>query len=478
MRNLTQGSPVKLILTFSIPLLLGNLFQQLYTVVDSAVVGRLISVDALAAVGATGRMAFLIIGFSWGATAGLTIPVARYFGANDITGVRRAIVASGVVAALVALAITAVGLIFGDALLRLVKTPENLLEMAQQYQHVMFGTAALTVAFNWLAAVIRAIGDSRTPLIFLIMANIINAGLSIFFVGTLGFGVAATAATTAVAQAISVIACLWYVRRKMPQIFPDRQAAREGLRLLGEPARIGLPMGFQMSVIGIGTVVLGAAINSLGSDAVAASTIGGRLEGIAMSPLNTFGIAMTTFVAQNYGAGQYKRIRTAVLRMSILATIIAFAVGAIQVIFTDQLIAIFTSSGSAPMVEMVRTQLRVSAAMYFTLGILFIVRNAIQGLGATAVPTVAGFMELALRSGAGIFLGATFGWLGVAWGNPLAWAGAFVVCAASWLVHRKKLLALEQALDQAGAERSSVGTATIIDQFSPAGGDSEIVIAA
>jgi len=478
MRNLTQGSPVKLILLFSIPLLLGNLFQQLYTIVDSVVVGRLIGVDALAAVGATGKMAFLIIGFSWGATAGLTIPVARYFGADDIAGVKRSIVASGVVAALVAFGITAVGLIFGDALLRLVNTPENLLPMALAYQRVMFGTAALTVAFNWLSAVIRAMGDSRTPLIFLIVSNVINAGLSIFFVGTLGLGVAATAATTAIAQAVSVVACLWYARRKMPQMFPNRVAVREGLRQLGEPARIGLPMGFQMSVIGIGTVVLQAAVNNLGPDAVAAATISTRLEGIAMGPLNTFGIAMATFVAQNYGAGQFRRIRIGVLRMSLVSIVFAFAAGALQVIFTDQLVGIFTADASLPMLEMVRTQLRVSAVMYFTLGILFIVRNTIQGLGATAVPTIAGFVELALRSGAGIFLGAAFGWLGVAWGNPLAWAGAFALCGVSWLSHRQKLLAKEKS-NTGFALLDSVDSADYVSESSvPVGVGARMAIAA
>jgi Na+-driven multidrug efflux pump len=193
LRNLTVGPPTRLILLFSLPLLLGNLFQQFYIFVDSAVVGRIIGQDGLAAVGLTGRMVFLIIGFSWGATAGFAIPVAKAFGAKDYVQVKRNIASSAIVACFVIVAITAAGLYFGDSLLRLINTPVELFTMASEYQAIMFGTAVFTVGFNWLAATIRALGDSKTPLYFLIASNILNAVFSYIAVGPMGMGVAGSA---------------------------------------------------------------------------------------------------------------------------------------------------------------------------------------------------------------------------------------------------------------------------------------------
>jgi len=446
LRNLTVGSPTRLILLFSIPLLLGNLFQQFYIFIDSAVVGRIIGQDGLAAVGLTGRMVFLIIGFSWGATAGFAIPVAKAFGANDIAQVKRNIASSLIVSGLMIIAITAAGLYFGDALLRLINTPPELFEMASQYQHIMFGTAVFTVGFNWLAATIRALGDSKTPLYFLIASNILNAGLSFLMVGPMGMGVAGSAWGTAAAQLLTIIACVVYAHRKMPEMFPDLSDLKAGLHELWIPARSGLPMGFQMSVIGLGTVILGAAINGLGTDAVAASTVAGRLEGLTMAPLNTFGVAMATYVAQNYGAKAYARIRIGVFRMTIVAVVVAFTLGTLQLLFVDYLVRLFTNDPSPLVVSYVHTHFRISLFMYFTLGILFIVRNTVQGLGAAIIPTIAGFVELGLRSTGAIILAGTMGlgWVGVVWANPLAWAGAMIMCSISYLIHRKRLLRLER----------------------------------
>jgi len=461
LRNLTVGPPTRLILLFSIPLLLGNLFQQVYVLVDSAVVGRMISLDALAAIGTTGRMSFLIVGFSWGATAGFAIPVSKAFGADDFAQVKRNIASSLIVSGFVTIAITAAGLIWGDALLRLINTPPELMQMASEYQRVMFGTAVFTVAFNWLAATVRALGDSRTPLIFLIVSNVLNAGLSILFVGPFGWGVTGSALGTSASQLLAVIACLWYARRKMPEMFPSGADFREGIHQLWVPARVGLPMGFQMSVIGLGTVILGAAINGLGTEAVAASTVAGRLEGLAMAPLNTFGVAMTTYVAQNLGAKQYARIRTGVLRMCIVAATCGLVLGAVQYLFSDQLMTMFTSDYTPQVMEYVRTHFRISLFLYMTLGILFITRNTIQGLGAAMVPTIAGFAELALRSAGALILVGPIGWAGVVIANPMAWTGAMVLCTVSYLVHRRRLIKLERG------EIIDDGIAEIVEDIDP-----------
>jgi len=444
LRDLTVGPPTRLILLFSLPLMLGNLFQQVYIFVDSAIVGRLISLDALAAVGTTGRMSFLIIGFSWGATAGFAIPVSKAFGAGDMRQVRENIASSMFMSLLIAVVITVAGLLSGDALLRLINTPPELFELASQYQYVMFGTAAFTVLFNWLSAVIRALGDSKIPLLFLVVSNALNAALSYLMVGPWGWGVRGSALGTGVAQLLSVVLCLVYARHKMPEVFPNQEDLRAGWHSLMIPARVGLPMGFQMSVIGLGTVILGAAINGLGTDAVAASTVAARLEGLTIAPLNTFGVAMATFVAQNYGARQYARIRQGVMRMNIVAVAVAFVLGALQLVFYQQLIRLFTDNPTPIVTQYVFTHFQISLFLYFTLGILFVVRNTIQALGATAIPTVSGFVELGLRSAGALILAAPFGWVGVVWANPLAWVGAMIMCSLSYFACRKRLIKLER----------------------------------
>jgi Na+-driven multidrug efflux pump len=230
----------------------------------------------------------------------------------------------------------------------------------------------------------------------------------------------------------------------MPQLFPSADDFRAGWHEMGVPARVGLPMGFQMSVIGLGTVILGAAINGLGTDAVAAATVAGRLEGLTMAPLNTFGVGMATFVAQNYEAKQYARVRVGVFRMIIVSVVVAFTLGTLQLLFADQLVTLFTDNPTQVVVAYVHTYFQISLFMYFTLGILFIVRNTIQSLGATAVPTIAGFVELGLRSLGALILAVPLGWVGVVWANPLAWAGAMLMCCISYISQRKRLLRLER----------------------------------
>jgi putative MATE family efflux protein len=441
---MTVGSPTKLILAFSLPLLIGNFFQQAFVLVDSAVVGRMIGAEALAAVGATGKMMFLIIGFSWGATAGLAIPISNAFGAGNMAAVRRYVGASAVVAGLIAILITAIGVIFGPSLLVAINTPPELFEMAKQYQTIMFSAASLTVAYNWFSSTVRAVGDSKTPLYFLIFSSILNAGLSVLFVGSFGFQVAGVAFATIITQAIALVACVIYVRRKMAEIFPSQREFRDSLRHLWEPARIGLPMGFQASVIGIGTTLMQAAINQIGTDAVAAATVAARIEGLAMMPLGTLGVAMATFVAQNYGAKAYQRIRSGVLSMSIISMAAGVLLGAVLYIFSDQMISIFLSAPNAAVVELVHAHFRIGGIWYFALGMIFIMRNAIQGLGTATIPTISGFVELAVRAISALFFVGTFGWSAVIWGLPMGWTLGAALCTVAWFVHRKRLIGLQK----------------------------------
>lgn len=443
-----------MIVAFTLPLLIGNLFQQVYQFTDAAVVGRMVGVDALAAVGSTGSLVFLLLGFTFGAAGGLAIPVARAFGAGDADAMRRHVAIGVGVSAAVAVGLTTVGTLCARPLLELLNTPAALLADATTFLTITSWGAPVCMAFNFLAAVIRALGDSRTPLLFLVISCLLNAGLVVLFIGGFHLGVAGAAWATVIAQFVSVVLCLWLIVRRMPQLRLRRADWTPRPGEVGESARPGLAMGFQLSVIAIGAVVLQYAINALGADAVAAATTAMRVDQLAVAPLSSFGMAVTTFVAQNRGAGQWARIRSGVLRTSLVTWGLALALGVLIITCGTPIVRVFVGEGEEAVVALAQQYLVVQGVLYPILASLFVLRNAIQGLGATAVPTVAGFMELVLRAGAGIVLVGHLGFLGVALAAPLAWIGALIPVAGSWFLRRRALLRREagdQVLVSAGA---------------------------
>ena len=443
-KDLTVGSPLRVIVAFTLPLLIGNLFQQLYAFTDAAVVGQLHGVHALAAVGASDSLQFLLIGFTFGASAGLGIPIAKACGAGDLAAMRRYVAAGVMVSVGIALAITAIGELAARPMLRLLGTPAELLPSAATFLTVIFWSAGAIMAFNYLAAVIRALGDSRTPLYFLILSCVLNAGLVYLFIAVLGSGVGGAALATGIAQLIAVLACLALIAKRMPDLRLRRTDFRLRPGELAEAARSGLTMGFQMSVIAIGAVILQSAINRLGSDAVAASTSAMRVDQLAVTPLASFGAAISTFVAQNRGAQQWTRIRQGVFRTLLASWALAAALGGFIIVAGTWIVQLFVGAGEHEVVAMAHQYLVINGVLYPILATLFVLRNAVQGLGSTGVPTVAGFMELAFRGAAGLLLVAPLGIVGVALAAPLAWIGALLPLTFAWVVHRRRLLALER----------------------------------
>lgn len=442
-KNLTVGRPVRLIVLFTLPLLIGNLFQQLYSVTDAMVVGRLLGVDALAAVGASGSLQFLLLGFAMGASAGLGIPVARAFGAGDLAAMRRSVAVGIIVSAAITVGIVLAGTLGSRFLLTLMGTPPELMEGASTFLRVLFSGAAATVAFNFLSAVIRALGDSRTPLLFLVVACLLNAGLVVLFVAVFHFGVGGAAAATVVAQAVSVVLCLVLINRRMPVLKLTRADWRLPSGLLPENAWLAVTMGFQMSVIAIGAAVLQYGINQLGADTVAAFTAAMRVDQAAAAPLASIGVAMSTYVAQNRGAAQWRRIRVGIFRTSLLAVGLAIVLGVFILVFGTDLARLFFSDGNDQVVAMAHRYLTVNGALYAVLSVLFVLRNSIQGLGATTVPTIAGVAELVARASVGLFLIDRIGFLGACVAAPLAWVAALIPLGVAWYHERRKLIRLE-----------------------------------
>ncbi len=439
-RNLTTGNPAKVVLLFTLPLLIGNIFQQMYGFVDAFVVGQTLGLKALAAVGSTGGLSFLLLGFAWGATAGFAIPTAQAFGANDARGVRRSVAAGAYLTGGLAILMTAVAVPIARPMLRFMRTPPDIIDDATIFVTVTFWGIGAVLFFNFLSSIIRALGDSRTPLLFLAIASVLNIVLVYLFIMVFGMGVSGAALSTVVSQIVSVVLCFWLVQRKMPALHLQREDWKITWAELVEPMRIGLPMGFQSSIIAIGTIVLQYALNDLGSDAVGAYTAAQKVEGLAMAPLASFGVAIAVYTAQNYGARTYGRLRKGVTQTAIMSVSFAILIALVNIVFGPSIVRMFIGSGQEDVVAMAQTFLVLSGTCYSALGLLFVFRNALQGMGRPLVPTVAGVMELVTRIAAALLLAPYFGFVGICLAGPLAWIFAMIPVAVSYSRQRRKLV--------------------------------------
>lgn len=307
-KSLIIGNPRKLIFFYMLPLLLGNMFQQVYNIADTFIVGRTLDPGSLAAVGSVSTLMFLVLGFAQATTAGLTIPMAQRFGAENYSGVRRSFAVSILVSAVIAIGIIFVGAVFADNLLVAMQTPSDIFDDAKQYLFYIFLGCFFTIAYNLLANVLRALGDSRTPLYFLVIAAIFNIVLDLVFIICLGTGVSGATIATVLSQGISVLCCIVYIMKKVPALHLSSHDFRLNWQEVYEHVRLGIPMGLQASIIAIGSLTIQVALNQHGSSTVAAYTAAQRIEQLAMFPFVSFGITIGVFAAQNYGAGFHNRI--------------------------------------------------------------------------------------------------------------------------------------------------------------------------
>lgn len=474
--SLTTGRPWRVILAFSVPLLIGNVVQQLYQVVDTIVVGRELGVNSLAAVGATGSLLFLLLGFAWGMTSGFAIPTAQAFGAKDYAAVRRSVAAGTILSAIASVLITVGGPLAAEPILVLMRTPPELLAEATLFTQVSFLGAGATMFFNYLSAVIRAIGDSKTPLIFLSIACGLNVVLVIVLVGPVQWGVAGAALATVVAQAVSVVLCLVFMIKRMPVLHVRREDWRVSRAELAEHLRLGLPMGFQASIIAIGTLVVQVALNVLGTNAIAAYTAATRVDSLATALLASLGLAVSMYVAQNFGGRRPDRIRSGVKQAIWMSLIAAVALGVILIAFGTYLVRLFVGDGSDEVVELAHLMLIINGLTYSLLAVLFVVRGALQGLGQAMIPTITGVVELFMRVGAAVVLGAVLGFAGVALSNPLAWIGAVVILVPAYVRAHRALAKMPVDPDEPtlttpiailGPDNSSLNVDALVTQAVP-----------
>lgn len=460
-KNLTVGSPLRLIVVFTLPLLIGNLFQQVYAITDTIVVGRMISVEALAAVGVSGSLQFLLFGFAMGASAGLAIPVSRAYGAGDTAGMRKAVTTGAWISLAIAVAITLIGVFGSSFLLRLMGTPEALMAQSTEFLAVFFAGSVATVGYNYLTSVIRALGDSRTPLLFLILACVLNVILVILFVGPAQMGVGGAALATVLAQLVSALLCLLLIWRRMPLLHVGRSDWRIDVARIKESSNLGLTLGFQMSIIAVGAALLQYGVNSLGTDAVAAFTAALRVDQAAVVPLASVGMAMTTYVAQNAGARQPDRILRGVRQTTFLSIGLALLLGLAIFFGGTAMVRVFVGDGSPIVVAMAHEYLVINAALYWALALLFVIRNVLQGLGSTLAPTMSGVAELIARAIIGLLVIEHVGFIGAIIAAPAAWFAALIPLLGAWYFQRRRLVAQAQ---QQEAAREIVGDEPVATQ--------------
>lgn len=422
-KDMTIGSPAKQILYFSIPLLIGNLFQQFYNMADTFIVGRTLGSNALAAVGCTGGLTFLLQGFATGTTAGMSIVTAQRFGAQDEEGVKRSFAVSCLISILVTIALTIFGLLATGPLLQVLRTPAEIFDDAYRYFIFIVGGLASCMLFNLMSNAMRAVGDSISPLVFLVIACVLNIILDWTFILHLGMGVEGAAIATLVAQFLSGFLCIFYIKWKVPVL----QIGMKHFKCTAEDWRLhfklGLPMGFQSSIIALGTIVVQFALNTLGTTEIAAYTAASKLDNLGILPLMSFGIAMATYVGQNHGADKPHRIRQGIFQCSLMSIAFAIFIGVIDVCFGDSLSALFLA-GDAVAIRLSHEFLIVNGVCYSLLALLFVFRYSLQGLGYSFVPTVAGIAELVMRSICAIALTSVIGYAGTCIANPLAWIGS------------------------------------------------------
>ena len=423
-RDMTEGHPLKRILAFSAPLLLGNLFQQFYSMADSIIVGQYIGVNAFAAVGSTGSINFLILGFVQGACMGFAIPVAQEFGAGDMRAMRRCVANTAYLSVLVAIAVTALTALFTRDILRWMQTPADIFEDAYSYIFIVFAGTGATVLYNLLASVLRALGDSRTPLIYLIIASIINIALDVVLIAVVPLGVAGAAYATVASQLISGLLCLWHIKRKFLILHIEKQERKFDKELCLRLLHAGVPMGLQFSITAIGSIILQSAVNALGSSVVASISASNRVQNILTCPLETMGATMATYCSQNYGANRIDRVRQGI-RQATIVTAVYSVVGLAIAYFCGRTIAqMFISAEETALLDSIRQFLTINGIFYFPLAIILVYRNSLQGLGFSNSAMLAGVFELVARSAVAWLLVGTFGFIAVCFANPAAWIAA------------------------------------------------------
>ena len=417
-KDLTTGNPGKIIFNFTLPIFIGNVFQQFYSMADTIIVGKFVGTKALAAVGSTGTIMFLINGFILGMTAGFTVLTAQKFGAGDMKAMRKTVGNAAILAIIMSLIMTVLGMMAMKPLLGIMKTPDDIFKDAYAYIMVICGGIAAQMLYNFLSSVLRALGNSKVPLYFLILAALLNIVLDMVFIIAFHMGAAGAAWATVISQGISGILCLVYIVKAVPILHLHKEDWRPSGHLLKIQLAVGIPMALQYSITAIGTMMVQTALNLLGSTQVAAFTAANKIEQIVTQAYVAMGTTMATYCAQNIGAGKIKRIRQSI---TIMGSIYSVVVAAIIMTVGKYMTYLFLSGDLTEIMHSVDIYLKCVGTFFIPLTVVNVYRNGIQGMGYGLLPMTAGIAELVGRSGASLIASHFGSYMGICLASPAAW---------------------------------------------------------
>ena len=438
-RDMTTGSPFRLILGFAVPMLMGLLFQQFYSMVDTIIVGKYLGVSALASVGSTSSINFMIIGFCTGVCSGFSIPVAQRFGAGDHHGLRCFVANAGWLSAIFSAVMTVIVCFLCMDILRWMDTPDDIIQGAYDYIFIIFAGIPVTYLYNILAGIIRSLGDSRTPVYFLLLSSVINIFLDLFTILALGMLAEAAAYATVISQAISGVLCFLYMRSHFPILRMTREERKFNLRMAKILCGIGVPMGLQYSITAIGSVILQTAVNGLGSLYVAAISAGNKLTLFFTCPFDALGATMATWAGQNVGAGKIDRVKEGVKYALLIGCVYAVAAFVILTLFSKYLALLFLDADEVSTIGNVSLFLFGNSLFYIALVFVNVVRFSIQGMGFSTFAILAGVFEMFARTFAGMCLVPIFGYPAACFASPMAWIAADIFLVPAFLHCIKKL---------------------------------------
>ena len=434
--DLLSSPIVSSLLTFALPILISNALQQFYNAADTTIVGNFLGFRSLAAIGATSAIYELIVGFAIGIANGMGIVVARHFGAGDIEKIKKAVAGSIVIGSVLSLAVMLVGGVWLYGLLRLVHIPENIINEAYSYIYIIMIFFFLTFFYNWSASMLRAIGNSLTPLLILLVTSVINIGLDILFITKFNTGIKGAAIATVISQAISALLCIVYMYIKADILIPKLKHFKYNYYVYVDLSTQGFAMGFMSSIVSIGTVILQTAVNGMGVTIIAAQTTGRRIMFFLMMPMSSLATALTTFVSQNFGAGNKSRIKSAVKYANIINTIWSI----ISVVFVYTLsipfIRFISGSDDNELIANAKLYIAMAAPFFWALGILFNLRNALQGMDRKIEPLISSCIELICKIAFVLFVIPRVGYTGVVLTEPIIWVVMVLQLAYSFYIRK------------------------------------------
>lgn len=436
-KDMTKGQPVKLLLFFALPLMLGSLFQQLYTMVDTIIVGQGVGINALASLGAADWLNWMFVGLVTGLTQGFSIIFAQYYGAGDVKRLKAAIGNSIVLTAISALIFTVAGELTITPVLILLDTPSDIFAGAEQYLRVMLGGVTVSLMYNLEAALLRALGDSKTPLMAMITAAATNVVLDLLFVLVFKWGIIGAASATIIAQAVSFVYCLNAIR-KISIVKIGKKDISVHAQMSKKLLVVGIPIVFQNTVISVGGMILQSVINSYGFLFVAGFTAANKMYGLLETAATSFGFAITTYTAQNLGAGDFKRIKKGMRSAVIMALLTSVVVSVIMLIFGKPILRLFISSETGQVDEVLAIAYHYLSIMSYFLAVLYALhsyRSALQGLGNTVIPMISGIAEFVMRTAAALILPRLIGQEGVFYAEILAWTAAAILLVTAYYIN-------------------------------------------